>query len=389
MQSILFVSHEASRTGAPASLLAVVRELAKAGMLCEVLILRDGPLTADFRAVCPTTVLWKAPPPVITTERLLLRLFLKLIQEAIGAIDRIGGRMKLARFIRSKMRDKIDAVYLNSAVSSSVIHQMQRFGCPIISHIHELSSGLQHSGHPANLAAMLRSSSRIIVPAPCVAQALSQTYGVPSDRLQVIPEAVADPLADNLQHPSMDLPDGAWVIAMAGTVDWRKGIDLFIALGRALRTSLPQAHFLWTGGGRGFPLFQKTWRSLYGIDDALAARLHFVGEQTTIAPFLNRADVFALTSREDPLPLVHIEAAMLRKPVVCFAASGGAPEWIGNAGAVVPYQDVAAMADAIMELANNPERCKRMGEAGRAMMLERCLPDVVAAQVRTVIEEVL
>ncbi len=386
MDTILFVSHEASRTGAPASLLAIVRELAQSGMSCEVLVLRDGPLVAEFASVCPVTVVWKAPPPVVTTERFLLRLILKIVREVSAIPGRIIGRIRLARFMKRIQSKKIRAVYLNSAVSSSVIHQMRRLDCPIISHIHELSWGLLHSGHPDNLATMLSSSAAIVVPAQCVAAHLSSVYGVPSDRLHVIPEAVADP---HVTDQKSDIPSNAFVIAMAGTVDWRKGIDLFVALGRALRDSLPQAHLLWIGGGREFPLFQRTWRSLYQIDDALAARFHFVGEQTSVTSLLNRADVFALTSREDPLPLVHIEAAMLRKPIVCFSASGGAPEWIGEAGIVVPYQDVDAMAEAIIELANDPERRKRMGEIGRAMMIEKCVPGVVAGQVRTVIEQVL
>jgi glycosyltransferase involved in cell wall biosynthesis len=387
MDTILFVSHEASRTGAPASLLAIVRELAKKGMHCEVLVLRDGPLSAEFAAICPTTVLWKESPPIIATERLLLWLLFKAMRQVSGTIDRIRGRIKLARFIRSKIKADIDVVYLNSTPTSSIIHQIRRLHCPIVSHIHELSLGLHYSGHPANLAAMFSSSARIIVPAPCVAQVLSSTYGVPRDRISVIPEAVADPLLTQPAHHALDLPADAFVIVMAGTIDWRKGIDLFIALGRALRNSLPQAHFLWIGGGPAFQMFKNTWQSLYTIDDALAARFHFVGEQTLVAPLLNCADVFALTSREDPLPLVHIEAAMLKKPVVCFAASGGAPEWIGEAGIVVPFQDVQAMADAIIELANDPERRKRMGEAGRGLMIEKCLPSVVAGQVKEVIDQ--
>ncbi len=389
MKRILFVSHEASRTGAPASLLAIVRELAQKGVSCEVLVLRNGPLVADFSAICPTTVLWKAPPKIILTERQVLQFLFKVMQEMTGMIDRIRGRMKLARFIRARMQSKVDLVYLNTAASSSIIHQVRELKCPIISHIHELSFGLHHSGHTPHLAFMFACSERIIVPAPCVARVLSHIFAIPSEKISVIPEAVADPSLEYVSPAQLsDIPDTAFVIAMAGTADWRKGIDLFIALGRALRDSLPQAHFLWIGGGWTFPFFQRTWRSVHVIDDTLAARFHFVGEQSIVAPLLNRADVFALTSREDPLPLVHIEAAMLKKPIVCFAQSGGAPEWIGEAGIVVPYQDVEAMADAIISLANDPERRKKMGEIGRTMMMSRCVPSVVAAQVQEVIASV-
>ena len=42
-------------------------------------------------------------------------------------------------------------------------------------------------------------------------------------------------------------------------------------------------------------------------------------------------DVFALTSREDPFPLVMLEAGGHGLPTVCFAGAGGAEEFAGPA----------------------------------------------------------
>ena len=62
------------------------------------------------------------------------------------------------------------------------------------------------------------------------------------------------------------------------------------------------------------------------------------------------ADLLALTSREDPCPLVNMEAMESGLPVVAFDGAGGAPEVLGDAGVCVPYLDVAAMAAAVREL---------------------------------------
>jgi glycosyltransferase involved in cell wall biosynthesis len=50
-----------------------------------------------------------------------------------------------------------------------------------------------------------------------------------------------------------------------------------------------------------------------------------------------------LPSREDPYPVVVLEAAAEKIPTVCFENSGGAPEFVcPDAGTVAPYLDVEA-----------------------------------------------
>ena len=73
--------------------------------------------------------------------------------------------------------------------------------------------------------------------------------------------------------------------------------------------------------------------------------VHFVGELENPHPLLNACDLFCLPSREDPFPLVMLEAGALGKPMVCFDGAGGAKEFAARgAGIVVPYLDVPAMA---------------------------------------------
>jgi glycosyltransferase involved in cell wall biosynthesis len=73
--------------------------------------------------------------------------------------------------------------------------------------------------------------------------------------------------------------------------------------------------------------------------------------------YLSVFDIFALTSREDPYPLVVLEAALLQKPMVCFEKAGGAQDLIEtDAGLIVPYLSLEAMSKAILTIKENPER---------------------------------
>ncbi len=392
-QTVLFVGHEASRTGAPLSLLRLVAKLVQNGVRCEVLLVRGGPLVEDYRAVCRTTVLGDLPPPKVIIRQPILRALHEGIAAAKRFMARIVGRVRL-RLNKYRWRKQgIRAVCLNAAMSGGYAPLADYLGCPLIMYLHELPYGMMFTLYSGDMARLVAGSATFVVPAQCVGRHLQQAHGVASHRIRLIAETVPDP-RENLTmtrteaRSSLGIPQDAFVVMMAGTIDWRKGIDLFMGLGRNLADRLPHAHFCWIGAGNSFNIFQKRWKSHYNIPASLAERFHFAGEREDAAELLQAADVFTLTSREDPLPLVHIEASMLEIPIVCFSASGGAPEWIGDGGIVVPFQDVSAMADAVVSLEADPGCRKQMGSAGRALMLKHCTPDTTARQMADILDEV-
>jgi glycosyltransferase involved in cell wall biosynthesis len=73
-----------------------------------------------------------------------------------------------------------------------------------------------------------------------------------------------------------------------------------------------------------------------------------------MASFYASIDLFLLTSREDPYPLVVLEAASYGKPTICFEGAGGAVEFVAHdAGTVVPFVSVEEMAQAIARYYRN------------------------------------
>ena len=74
----------------------------------------------------------------------------------------------------------------------------------------------------------------------------------------------------------------------------------------------------------------------------LDGRVHWLGEQTEVAPFLASADLFALTSANEPLGLVLLEAAAVGVPSVAFE-SGGVREILVDDRALVPGGDVGEL----------------------------------------------
>jgi glycosyltransferase involved in cell wall biosynthesis len=97
----------------------------------------------------------------------------------------------------------------------------------------------------------------------------------------------------------------------------------------------------------------------------------FTGQVSNPADYLNQISVFALTSREDPFPLVALEAAALSKPIICFNESGGMVEFVNNgAGIVVPYIDVKQMGDSIIQILESTELRNRFGHRAKELAYE-------------------
>jgi colanic acid/amylovoran biosynthesis glycosyltransferase len=94
------------------------------------------------------------------------------------------------------------------------------------------------------------------------------------------------------------------------------------------------------------------------------------------------ARALVLPSFAEGLPVVIMEAMVLRRPVISTFVAG-IPELVrpGEDGWLIPAGDVAALAAAIEDcLATPPERLAAMGEGARARVLQRHSADVGAAK---------
>jgi glycosyltransferase involved in cell wall biosynthesis len=98
--------------------------------------------------------------------------------------------------------------------------------------------------------------------------------------------------------------------------------------------------------------------------------------------------VFALTSREDPFPLVALEAASMEKPIIFFENAGGIPELFTNdkGGMQVSFGNIEEMALAILYLYDNPEiRIKKGKEA--AKLTKDYDIDIIGQKIEKVIDD--
>jgi len=86
----------------------------------------------------------------------------------------------------------------------------------------------------------------------------------------------------------------------------------------------------------------------------------------------HNSDIVVLSSTSESFGKVLVEANACGKPVVSTATTG-AKEIIkdGYNGYLVPIGDAKALADKIIELLNNPDKAREMGENGRKLVQEK------------------
>jgi GT2 family glycosyltransferase len=188
----------------------------------------------------------------------------------------------------------------------------------------------------------------------------------------------------------LGIPAHALIVGASGYTTWWKAPGVFVQLARRIGTIRPDlpVHFVWVG--RKF-IDQKSAEVEHDVRAlGLGDRVHFIGERDNPFDYYRTFDIFAMVSREDSFPLVCLESAALGKPIVCFDGAGGTSELVeDDAGYVVPYLDVPAMADRVVALLDDPTLRERLGGRAAAKVLGRHQISNAAPQLLTIIQETM
>lgn len=138
-----------------------------------------------------------------------------------------------------------------------------------------------------------------------------------------------------------------------------KGVDHLVAALPALLESFPDVQLVAVGEGTDLPRLQNLAR-----ESRVSDHIHFLPfiAHNELPNAYDHCDVFAMPSRGEGFGLVFIEAMARGKPVI-GGAHGGTPEIIddGINGYLVPYADVAKLADRLKRLLADDTLRREMG----------------------------
>ena len=247
-----------------------------------------------------------------------------------------------------------------------------RFGIPYVSEIHHvpgvpragsLKERIQkwiarfYVGLARDRATAFRAVNNVQMPA------LFREWGVPADKILVLPSAYLD---FELFHPDESV-EPAWDVIFCGRLDPNKGLDLLAAAAAIVARARPGVRFLVIGDGPGAAGLRADIGQR-GLTDRFEIR-PWVESPADLADCYRRSRLLLCTSYSEGGPRVCLEAMACGIPVVSTPV-GLMPELIedGLTGRLVDW-DPADIATAILELLDDPDAGDRMARIGHEAVL--------------------
>jgi glycosyltransferase involved in cell wall biosynthesis len=274
-----------------------------------------------------------------------------------------------SRATRAALRNRLrhsrpDAVYIHTQIASLFAADAMRAVPTVVSldatpvNADSIGESYGHRRQAATLErAKLALTRRALQQARAVvafstwaADSVVDDYGVPSDRVRVIPSGVD--LDVFRPREGARRPGPVRVLFVGGDFARKGGADLLVALARL---------------GRVTELDVVTTEAPAQVAPGLTVRVHtgLRPESPELAALYHRSDVFCFPTHGDCSPRVVAEAMASGLPVVTTDV-GGVREMVvdGHNGLLVPVGSPGQLADALGRLARRPDECRAMGDAG-------------------------
>jgi glycosyltransferase involved in cell wall biosynthesis len=166
-----------------------------------------------------------------------------------------------------------------------------------------------------------------------------------------------------LPEPAQELAAAGYgpLIGTIGRMTEQKGHFYLLQAVPAVIARHPEARFVWLGDGPERPRLEAEARRLGVLD-----HVWFMGRQPEAWRWLPLFAFTALPSLFEGLPLAALESMGAGRAVIGARVCGTKDAvWDGETGLLVPPQDPAALASAILRLLDQPEERARMGEQAR------------------------
>ena len=160
-----------------------------------------------------------------------------------------------------------------------------------------------------------------------------------------------------------------------------KGVDVLIEAIPRVVAAYPEAVLALVGAGSQMPA-NKAAAAAAGV----RPRVEFMGVLSNPAPAIADGDAIVLPSRREGLPVVVLEAFALERPVIATCV-GGTPDVVrdGDTGWLVPPEDPAALATALLAAAGDAGAREARGARGAVLVAERYSIDALVDRVEALL----
>lgn len=345
---ILFVGHDASLTGAPKSLLLIIEHFSKNYNEPISIILKEGgPLEDEYRKLGKVFI-WEKK--WYYEKNIFIRIKNRLLN---------NNKRNQNKVLKCFNKNKPKVIFNNTVVNGIILERLSQFNIPIISRIPELESVMKiYQVRFNSTNKVLKYSSNFITPSLSGKNNLIDNFNIAPDKIEVAYGTILKKTNHTIVNNKVELnkiciPKDSFVVGACGGLGWRKGSDLFLKVAKHL-SEFEKIVFMWIGVDETQASY---WEFVYEIKKLnLQTKVFTIPYEKEIYKYYQLMDIFLMTSREDPFPLVNLEAMTNGIPVICFKDSGGSEELVdSSSGFVVPYADTEIMAQKVNDIFSKPK----------------------------------
>lgn len=350
-KKIVLVAHDAHPHGAQMLVLNLAKTLNQNFFFqIDLVCLGEGPLKVEYSKWATVHDLSKSDPLGADAIKLAKELYRK------------GHRRSL----------------VNTTVSGLFLQTLSVCGFTCVALVHELKGVIESFGLNKQAIAIAKYANKIVFAAPEVASSFCQIVDVDNSKVVIRPQGLYKRTAVSKNRfkcrsrlrQLLQIPNNTQIVLGVGYADHRKGIDLFVKAGIATSKKNPNVRWVWIGHWE--PLMKTKVEAELRKNKELKDVFIFPGLQNETELFYAGADLLALTSREDPFPSVVLEALDFKLPVIGFDGAGGFNSLLREGcGKIVQKEDYLALADAVLNLLNNPNEIDILGKRGKEIINDR------------------
>ncbi|MER7560528.1 glycosyltransferase [Nocardioides sp. NPDC126508] len=348
---IVFVSPEMTYTGTPRSL----------HRMCKVAM-----------SLGYEPVVWTAKPGPFSKEFAALGIAVKVVR---------AGQLGPKR-INKLIDSGVELVVCNTVATDDYVRALEG-RIPLVWYVREATNLPDFFASAPERQETLRQSRSICVVSEYAAAAVAEHVDGP---VEVVRNSVVD--VSEYARPYEIAAGGTFKFVQLGTIEHRKGYDVFIAAFMAMPEEYRARAELHFAGGfinSGTSVTSYVFGQIAGEEN-----IHYHGvisDERTKIELLSQMDTVVVASRDESCSLVALEGAMLSKPLI-VTENVGAKYMVSDAnGLVVDTGDVMSLRDAFMSMMDKDVLAlEKMGVASRRAYDEQASMDAYAKDLGALFE---